>query len=374
MVKKGCRQDISFEDLREEIDTILKNGTEKYYRQYRMRKKSGGYRVISVPNEELKSLQRKILDRINEGYFYFVSRRAFGFVPDRCTVNAALWHNNHFVYTKSEYTPSNPLNGVIKKVGNTIFSFSSVKPICHIKYMVRLDLKDAFGSVTPSMIIDAWPGDIHVPNKDVIRIAQICTLNNSLPQGAPTSPMLLNLVLMPFDKHLHARLKTLDKKTGSLSSYTRYADDLVISSNGRMPLYSIRFVSKLANNFGFQINYKKTRYMTKGTGFFVNGINVVNATTHINISRRERNKIRAAIYQASLTTDEGIKEKMIHSIRGRIQYVASIDRVHGTNLMAYAIEKKVLPDDSVINKQTLLIRKIIDEPIKKQRAILFNNK
>jgi hypothetical protein len=114
--------------------------------------------------------------------------------------------------------------------------------------------------------------------------------------------------------------------------------------------------------------------MTKKTGFFVNGINVINSSSHFSISRRERNKIRAAIHQASTTEDPNIKEELINSIRGRIQYVASVDRVHGTNLMAYAIEKDVLPPDSKINKQTLLIRKLVDKPIKDRRANCFKKR
>jgi hypothetical protein len=370
--KSKAKNPISFVHLRKEIDSILAEGVDKHYTQYKMRKKSGGFRVISVPDSRLKTLQRQILAETNKSFTWFASNRSFGFVPRRNIIKGALWHNNFWKYLPVDQTYS--FKKYIEKLGNTVFTFTDAPVTCNITHMIRIDLKDAFGSITTEKILERFPVFLDVPTEDKVRISKICTLNGSLPQGAPTSPMLLNMALEAFDNTIAQKLSWYSKSIGAISTFTRYADDITISSNSKSPIWMIRTVEDAAKRYGLTINKKKTRLMTKKTGFFVNGINVINSSSHFSISRRERNKIRAAIHQASTTEDPNIKEELINSIRGRIQYVASVDRVHGTNLMAYAIEKDVLPPDSKINKQTLLIRKLVDKPIKDRRANCFKKR
>lgn len=86
-------------------------------------------------------------------------------------------------------------------------------------------------------------------------LAQLCCYNGKLPQGAPTSPIISNLICNILDiRLLHiARKYKLD--------YTRYADDLTFSTNNKLFLYNqSEFIEKLTaeiNNFGFTVNDKK---------------------------------------------------------------------------------------------------------------------
>ncbi len=106
-----------------------------------------------------------------------------------------------------------------------------------------------------------------------------------LPQGAPTSPALANLVAF----HLDARLTGLAARIGA--RYSRYADDLTFSADHYLrPPHDM--IATIAREEGFRVNAAKTRLMARGSRQRVTGI-VVNA--HPNISRAEYDRLKAII-------------------------------------------------------------------------------
>ena len=108
-----------------------------------------------------------------------------------------------------------------------------------------------------------------------------------LPQGAPTSPALSNIIATKMDYRFEALAKKLNFR------YSRYADDLTfsISNEGKLP--SLKLITKIIENEGFFINTKKTKYMKKGCKQYVTGLTTTNG---INVSKEYRKKISEHIY------------------------------------------------------------------------------
>ena len=116
----------------------------------------------------------------------------------------------------------------------------------------------------------------------------ICVaLTEGLPQGAPTSPYLSNLV----NSTLDARLCGLAKKYQF--HYTRYADDITLSAVG----YSrgnygsiLHWMKQILSNYGYKLNLSKSRVITSQHQQLVTGL-VVNK--HVSLPRVTRRRLRA---------------------------------------------------------------------------------
>ena len=129
------------------------------------------------------------------------------------------------------------------------------------KYYLSIDIKDFFGSIKEVHVRKALKDIITITNQKhnheiVDLIIKICLLNGFAPQGAITSPDLANLVFRYLDRRIEKYCNLLD------ITYTRYADDLLFSSNSINFGEYKKFINKI--NFilkseGFDINYKKVK-------------------------------------------------------------------------------------------------------------------
>jgi hypothetical protein len=156
------------------------------YGRFTIPKRRGGVRVIDAPGDRLKDLQRHVLRRLLAPLK--PTPYATGFTPGRSIVDNARPH-----------------------VGRAV--------------VINLDLADFFTTITADRVEAAWRALGWNPEAAVV-LTRICTHQGRLPQGAPTSPALSNLVC----RRLDARLGGLARAVGG--HYTRYADDLTISLPG----------------------------------------------------------------------------------------------------------------------------------------------
>jgi hypothetical protein len=159
--------------------------TKVSYCQFQVPKRSGGTRTISAPDPQLKTLQRLILRRVLGGLAAHPA--ACGFEAGQSIVTNALPH-----------------------VGKSV--------------IVKLDVKDFFGSTTAARV-EAYLRLIGWDAESAALLVRLCTYNGSLPQGAPTSPRLSNLVNFRLDSRLAGAAESIG------CAYTRYADDLTFSHN-----------------------------------------------------------------------------------------------------------------------------------------------
>jgi len=199
---------------------------EKNYKTFFIKKKSGKNRSIDSPSKSVKILQEKIKPLIEA--HYRVKKPVHGFVGG----------GKGIVSNAEQHKKKN--------------------------YVLNIDLQDFFHSINFGRVQGIFkntPFNMATPAASVL--AQLCTHNGRLPQGACTSPLISNLAATSLDK----KLVQIAKKFHL--TYTRYADDLTFSSN--KPLPSI-LVEKIAEENG-KYRYKVGRVIEQAiidSGFNIN--------------------------------------------------------------------------------------------------------
>lgn len=269
MTARFCQDDcltlaeiIGCDSLRFE-NVLLKCATGDAYTSFSLRKRSGGHRSISVPNRELKSIQRSIIKTV---------------------LNERLIHSAVHSYRINRSVATNAASHLNSEV------------------VVHLDLKDFFGSVTYDMVTDVFMRLGNTRGCAEV-LAQLTTkpqgTSRVLPQGSPTSPVLSNLAA-----------SRLDERLCNLAGYryTRYSDDLVFSTTDKELVKTfgltklIRSASLLAEFEGFRVNEAKTRVMFRQHRQVVTGV-IVNGTEP-RISRSDLRKFRAFLHRCET---QGVK-------------------------------------------------------------------
>ena len=217
--------------------------------EFRIPKKDGGERVLLAPRGKLMTVQRWILRHILDRAKPHPA--ATGFVAGRSIVDNAASHAGKAV-------------------------------------IVRLDLKDFFPSIGFRQVRRVFQS-LGYPYRVASALAGLCTVDGRLPQGAPTSPALSNLVCQRLDR----RFEGLSKRHGF--TYTRYADDIVFSSDHPKLPKLLPFFKQVIREEGFDVNERKVVIMGRGQRQVVTGL-VVNEQP--NLPRRQRRLLRAALHRA----------------------------------------------------------------------------
>jgi retron-type reverse transcriptase len=237
-------------------------GREYYYTRFTIPKRDGRQREIDAPSEALKALQRRVLLRLLNPLP--MPKEVTGFVRGRSVVDNAAPHAGRDV-------------------------------------VINLDLQDFFPRIKAEQVRQCFLKRGWSQASANI-LTNICTHEGHLPQGAPTSPALSNLVARRMD----TRLARLAARCGG--SYTRYADDLTFSfpllmhsvrttpGNARAPIISL--VRLIIEEEGFSIQWKKrVRIQRAHQRQTATGL-VVNA--RVNLPREFRRRIRAAEHHERL--------------------------------------------------------------------------
>ena len=245
-----------------------KVSTVSHYRKFYIPKKSGGKRLISAPMPRLKSVQHWILENIFNKVA--IHPAVHGFALQRSIISNAQPHIGKAVVINidvKEFFPSihyKRVKGLLQQLG-----FSE-----KIAVILALLCTEA---VTEEVTID---GQHYFVQKG----------NRVLPQGAPTSPAITNILCYKLDK----RLQGLANK--NQCSFTRYADDISFSfdnaqTNAQQLVWRIK---KVLQDEGFTVHPDKIRIMRKGAHQEVTGI-VVNEKA--GIPRKKLRQFRAVLHQ-----------------------------------------------------------------------------
>lgn len=255
---------------------------KKFYREYSIQKKKGGYRLISEPLPNLKQAQHWILNNI----LYKIPKNKF--------INS---------YTKGRSI-----------VDNARFHRKQVS-------VLNMDIENYFPTINYDLVLSFFKG-LGYNNLVCIYLAKICTYNDSLPQGGITSPSLSNLLTKKLDHDLFKICRTKDLR------YSRYADDITVSGDfdhGEV----INIISQITENNGFTINVEKTRVFRSHQRQIVTGL-VVNEK--ISVPREYKKKIRQEIYFIKkfgfynhMKQSNIIKENYLNHLIGKCYYVYMVE-------------------------------------------------
>lgn len=256
----------------------------RFYEPFDVPKRSGGVRHIDNPVGLLKEVQgriyRRILHRVD--------------------------------------LPPNMVGGVAKR---------SVRDnaLAHVGQptLVKLDLRNHYGRITNEDVFDALRRELRCGTDIASLLTRLTTVQRRLPQGASTSSMLANLVLLP----AHREISLLAIERGC--QYTLFVDDLSISGARARDL--IQPVIEVLHRHGFALAKGKLEILDKGDRQETTGL-VVNQ--RVAISRSDREEIRRDIlWYSSLSC---ISEREFHSLMGRIRYTGFISPEKGRALAELA--------------------------------------
>lgn len=228
---------------------------EKHYRTFFITKRSGDLRTISAPRTFLKVAQWWILDTIlnNKSDLPFV----YGFTKGKSFIDNARQHHG-------------------------------------AKHLLNVDIKDFFPSVT-MLAVEGIFRDFGYNSAVSSFLAEICTYEGALPQGAPSSPKLSNFALSSCD----IKLQNLALETGT--HYTRYADDLTFSSDAKIPAEMVDRIKDLLSAQSFFLNDKKTRFMGINRSKEVTGLTL--GKDGVALSRKFINGTRGWFHSISTAPD-----------------------------------------------------------------------
>lgn len=152
--------------------------------------------------------------------------------------------------------------------------------------ILKLDIEDFFGSISFLMVYKYAFPHIYFPPSIRSLLTHLCCYRDYLPQGAPTSAAISNLVMKPFDEYMGYWCAERD------IVYTRYCDDMIFSG-----LFDHAIVRNKVQNFlqamGFNLNEKKTRLQNRYSQQIVTGL-VVNAK--VQAPAQYRKELRKEIY------------------------------------------------------------------------------
>lgn len=263
-----------------------------YYRTYRIDKASGGSRRISQPGRRLKAVQawilRTILDKLEP------SPHAVAFRPRRGTREAVLPHAEN-------------------------------------RYFLCLDLAKFFDSIKKYQAEDVFRL-IGYGDASAEILASLCTCRGCLPQGGVSSPAISNLVVSRLDR----RIAGYASKRNIV--YTRYADDLILSSNVPAILpRALRFIRHVVKSENLVVNEDKTRFLGPRQRCQILGLVKNNSAAGFGLGRHKKRQLRAAIFNVVVNEQFSKEIPTIHSINGWISYAKSVDPECGEQLHAYTL-------------------------------------
>lgn len=161
-------------------------------------------------------------------------------------------------------------------------------------HILNVDIEKFFPSITENMIFEVFRSLGYDPSGAAL-LAGLTSLFGSAPTGAPTSPLIGNIILREFDVEVEALARSNQIK------YTRYADDLTFSSLERIEDSFLKDVISHVEKCGFVLNRSKTRFMGRGDRMDVTGL-VVNSDP--NLPYEWRNRARGYLHRVIMNPGE----------------------------------------------------------------------
>ena len=263
----------------------ISNNIENNYRVYKIKKKNGKYRTIYEPNQILKHIQRQILHNILD-------------------------------------------NKAISKYATAYHKGVSLKDnvILHVnkKIILKLDIKNFFDNISFLDIYNCCFSIEYFPKSVGMILTYLCTYDDHLIQGPPTSAYISNLVMKEFDEEIGSMCSENN------ISYTRYSDDMTFSGDFN-PSEIIKIVRRKLYKLGLELNNNKIHVIHTSSSQIVTGI-VVNKKAQV--KSKYRKQIRQEVhYIKKFGVESHLKmikfnnnsKKYLNMIYGKILFILQIN-------------------------------------------------
>ena len=286
---------------------------DSLYRTFYIPKRSGGLRQINAPNDDLMTALRELKEMFEHrmGALYHTS--AFAYVRGRSSIDAVRRHqqNDSRWFLKTDFTDffGNTTELFVRKMLSQIFPFSYLMEYSDI---VRNELEHALS---------------------------LCFLHGGLPQGTPISPMLTNLVMIPID----FRLCNVLRKRDEHFIYTRYADDIQISSRQEFDKAEVvRLIENVLAEFSapYSIKPEKTRYGSRNGSNWNLGV-MLNKDNEITIGHKRKKQYLAMISNYVRDKKAGVQWGLhdVRTLDGLTNYYKMVEKETIERMIAYSNQK-----------------------------------
>lgn len=235
------------------------------YHSFKIPKRSGGLRQINAPKDELMSALKELKTIFENLMFASYHTSAFAYVKGRSTIDALKRHQAN----KS-------------------------------RWFLKLDFHDFFGSTSidflRQQLFMIFPFNVLYERntEELDKALSLCFLDGGLPQGTPISPMLTNLMMIPID---HALAKYGREHNPHLV-YTRYADDMLLSSDLKFDFKVVcKDIKELLSKFHapFSLNEKKTRFGSSAGSNWNLGL-MLNKDNQITVGNKVKKRFKVKLY------------------------------------------------------------------------------
>jgi len=269
--------------------------SQSSYRIFCVPKRTGGTRTIYQPSAELKTLQYWLVYNVFSKFP--VSASACAYCHGRSILDAARKHLTN-------------------------------------NYILHMDIKNFFESITARQLhnlLENAPAttDIHtfdLKSADAIKYIQhICLYKNHLTIGAVSSPILSNIIFYEIDLQIEKYC------ADNNYIYTRYADDIYISSKHFLSKDICKYIATILDHSGFKVNTKKTRFMSRNHRQIITGLTLT-TDRRLSIGKRRKRALKKELYIA-LKALPTIDEKERLRIKGYLSFLKSVDYVYCNNLI-----------------------------------------
>ena len=295
-------------------------------RHYRWRAvdRPSGVRLLAAPKPRLREAQRRLLRNVLAAVP--VHEAAHGCVPGRSVRTAVAPHTGQDVVLRMDLEAFFPSIAAGRVHGLLLGPGGLPEPVAHV----------LTGLVTTVVPLPVWralpvPADPDARERHH-RLGRRLAVPH-VPQGAPTSPALANLVCFRLDRRLAGLAATFG------ATYTRYVDDLTFS--GGTSVGGDRFtalVAEVVADEGFRVNPAKTSAVSSARRQAVLGA-VVN--DHPALPRRERDALRALLHNCATHGWAGQTRgrdpvTFRDHVLGRVAWASSLDPVFGARLRVLA--------------------------------------
>lgn len=256
-----------------------------HYTEFQIPKHSGGMRTINAPDDQLKSTLNTLKTSF-ESYGILPHTAAYAYVRNRTAKDAVVRH---------------------QKTGH--------------EWFLKMDLHDFFGSCSKKLIISSLcqiPFFAKFTKENWEILLHAIMLNDGLPQGTPISPWLTNQVMLPYD-FLIANACRQHNMT-----YTRYADDMLISALNKDTLkYGKEIVTAALAGTGLTLNDKKTKISSIYGQNWMLGL-MLNKEKKVTIGWKKKERFRATLFNF-LSNPNQFNTQTCMELLGLMNYYTQIE-------------------------------------------------
>lgn len=294
------------------------------YYSFQIKKKSGGFRQIEAPELHLKTIQSQLNRFLQCVYFIIQTKAAYGFI----------------ISVKDIRPNKNILENARQHLG--------------AKYLINADFKNFFHQISDKMLLQLFQkAPFNFPKKLAYLLTGLMSRQGRLPMGAPTSPVLSNLMTIDLDKALR------NWSESQQITYTRFVDDLTFSSKERKLNYSdFESIECIAQSHGFHFNPNKVKFFDEHKTKKVTGL-LLKETVDIDppFYRELDKQIKRlkSIAEAGLIIHQHKKTQLLDDfkkeVEGMINFIGMIEGYNSPIYIKYRkrITRALDPHDDVLS-------------------------